>query len=88
MQQSLWNLLAAPGTRRRRVNQLTDAVRARSLAIDPLQSADRPGEASVQQGPRQAQHAAKPVRLRPRPMQEVIPVETGRQSLQAHRHIA
>jgi len=45
MQQTLWNFLTAPAANRRRVNGLTQAVRLRSSAIDPLQTSDRPGDA-------------------------------------------
>jgi cell division protein FtsI/penicillin-binding protein 2 len=45
MQQTLWSFLTAGAASRRRVNGLTQAVRSRSSAIDPLQAADRPGDA-------------------------------------------
>jgi cell division protein FtsI (penicillin-binding protein 3) len=45
MQQTLWSFLAARATNRRRVNGLTQAVRLRSSAVDPLQTTERPGEA-------------------------------------------
>jgi cell division protein FtsI (penicillin-binding protein 3) len=45
MQQTLWSFLTARAANRRGVNGLTQAVRRRSSAIDPLQTTDRPGDA-------------------------------------------